>query len=147
MEDLQRILKRWCNASGAKFNTQKTEIIPIGILEHRIRVIETRKAKRDSEEIPAYIHIAKDGEPVRILGTWIGNKMDNENVWSVQLNKIDHALEEWEKSNPTIEGRKLIIQMVVGGMTQYLTQVQGILLPQKRSWKKELENSYEEKEL
>ena len=126
MEDLQRILQRWCNASGAKFNTQKTEIIPIGTLEHRVRVIETRKAKRDSEEIPAYIHIAKDGEPVRILGTWVGNKIDNENVWSVQLNKIDHALEGWEKSNPTIEGRKLIIQMVVGGMTQYLTQVQGM---------------------
>ncbi len=93
MEDLQRILKRWCNASGAKFNTQKTEIISIGTLEHRVRVIETQKANRDSEEIPAYIHIAKDGEPVRILETWIGNK---------------------------------IIQMVVGEMTQYLTQVQGM---------------------
>ncbi len=31
-----------------------------------------------------------------------------------------------KKSLPTIEGRKLIIQMVVGGMTQYLTQVQGM---------------------
>jgi len=110
MEDLQRILKRWCNASGAKFNTQKTEIIPIGILEHRIRVIETRKAKRDSEEIPAYIHIAKDGEPVRILGTWIGNKMDNENVWSVQLNKIDHALEGWEKSNPLLRAESSLFK-------------------------------------
>ena len=30
------------------------------------------------------------------------------------------------KEQSTIEGRKLIIQMVVGGMTQYLTQVQGM---------------------
>ena len=51
------------------------------------------------------------------------------------------------KEQSTIEGRKLIIQIVVGGITQYLTQVQGILLPQKRSWKNELENSYGEKEL
>jgi hypothetical protein len=41
------------------------------------------------------------------------------------LNKIDKALEQWEKSNPTVKGR-LIIQMVIGGMTQYLTKVQGM---------------------
>ncbi|KAJ3964898.1 hypothetical protein EV361DRAFT_772279, partial [Lentinula raphanica] len=32
----------------------------------------------------------------------------------------------WDKSKPTIEGRRLIISMVVGGMTQYLTKVQGM---------------------
>jgi hypothetical protein len=28
--DLEEILSRWCTASGAKFNLEKTEIIPIG---------------------------------------------------------------------------------------------------------------------
>ncbi|KAJ7342388.1 hypothetical protein DFH08DRAFT_628847, partial [Mycena albidolilacea] len=32
----------------------------------------------------------------------------------------------WDKSNPTIGGRTKIVQMVVGGMTQYLTAVQGM---------------------
>ena len=126
MEDLQMILTRWCKTSTAKFNIQKTEIIPIGTQEHRDKVIEIRRITDESEEIPVHIHIAKDGEPVRILGSWVGNKIDNENIWSVQLDKIDNTLEKWEKSNPTIEGRKLIIQMTVGGMTQYLAQVQGM---------------------
>ena len=42
IEDLQIILTRWCKASTAKFNIQKTEIIPIGTQEHRAKVIETR---------------------------------------------------------------------------------------------------------
>lgn len=37
---------------------------------------------------------------------------------------LDHYLKRWEMSHPTLEGRRLIIQMVVGGITQYLTQVQ-----------------------
>jgi len=125
-EDLQKILKNWCNASTAKFNIQKTEIIPIGTPEFRAKVFNTQRMTEASEEIPSHIHIVKDGEPVRILGAWVGNKIDNENIWSTQLNKIDQALKRWEKSNPTIEGRKLITQMTVGGMTQYLTQVQGM---------------------
>ncbi|KAJ7249742.1 hypothetical protein B0H12DRAFT_992899, partial [Mycena haematopus] len=32
----------------------------------------------------------------------------------------------WEKGHPTMEGRRLIIMMVVGGMTQYLAKVQGM---------------------
>lgn len=36
------------------------------------------------------------------------------------------CLEQWEKSHPTMEGWHLIVQMIVGGMTQYLTQVQGM---------------------
>ncbi len=120
------ILTRWCKASTAKFNIQKTEIIPIGTQEHRAKVIETQQTKDGSEEIPTHIHIAKDSEPVRILGLWVGNKIDNENIWSAQFDKINHTLERWDKSKPTIEGRKIIIQMVVGGMTQYLAQVQGM---------------------
>lgn len=40
--------------------------------------------------------------------------------------KIDTALETWERSNPTMQGRHLIVHMVVGAMTQYLTTVQGM---------------------
>ncbi|KAJ3749694.1 hypothetical protein DFH05DRAFT_1373722, partial [Lentinula detonsa] len=39
---------------------------------------------------------------------------------------IDQSLDRWEKSRPTMEGRRLIITMIVGGMTQYLTKVQGM---------------------
>jgi len=42
------------------------------------------------------------------------------------LEKIDNKLEHWARGNWTIKGQKLIVQMVVGGMTQYLTVVQGM---------------------
>ncbi|KAJ3885658.1 hypothetical protein GG344DRAFT_26198, partial [Lentinula edodes] len=39
---------------------------------------------------------------------------------------IDNSLNQWDKSKPTMEGRHLIISMVIGGMTQYLMKVQGM---------------------
>ena len=61
------------------------------------------------------------------LGAMIGNGIHQGNVWSRILEKIDNTLERWEQGHPTMEGRRLIILMVVGGMTQYLTKVQGML--------------------
>ena len=39
--DLENILQKWCLASGAKFNLEKTEIIPIGTETHRGRLTQT----------------------------------------------------------------------------------------------------------
>jgi hypothetical protein len=39
---LVEILEEWCTASGAKFNISKTEMIPIGQIEHRDRVRANR---------------------------------------------------------------------------------------------------------
>ncbi|KAI0825305.1 hypothetical protein BC628DRAFT_1410349 [Trametes gibbosa] len=35
---LQDVLNTWCSAAKAKFNIEKTEIIPIGQLEYRMRI-------------------------------------------------------------------------------------------------------------
>ncbi|KAJ3870910.1 hypothetical protein F5051DRAFT_308323, partial [Lentinula edodes] len=75
---------------------------------------------------PEYIHIAQENEAIRILGAWYGNNLTDEVAWPAQLEKIDKALSCWEQSNPTMDGRKKIVQMVIGGMTQYLAQVQGM---------------------
>lgn len=72
-----QILDRWCAASGAKFNKEKTEIIPIGTLHYREELIRTRKPTPESNELPNHIHIAKDGEAMCILGAWYRNEMDN----------------------------------------------------------------------
>ncbi|KAF5371403.1 hypothetical protein D9615_009713 [Tricholomella constricta] len=127
-EDLTKILEEWCLASGAKFNTNKTEIIPIGTPTFRQQVITTRSTKTDpmAEKIPPNISIAQEGEATRILGAWFGNGIDAEGPWSIVLDKIETNLKRWDRSKPTLEGRRLIINMVVGGMTQYLTQVQGM---------------------
>ncbi|PBK86320.1 hypothetical protein ARMGADRAFT_940926 [Armillaria gallica] len=77
-------------------------------------------------EIPEDIKIAKDGEAVRTLGAWVGNKVKQVDVWTCTLDKIEENLGRWELGHPTMEGCQLIIIMVVSGMTQYLTKVQGM---------------------
>jgi hypothetical protein len=72
--DLVEILDEWCTASGAKFNIQKTEIIPIGKIHHRERVCETHFVGGiGGTKIAEHIKIAKEGEPIRTLGAWVGN--------------------------------------------------------------------------
>jgi hypothetical protein len=49
-----------------------------------------------------------------------------EHFRSRTIQKIDAALDRWELGHPSMEGRRLIVMMVVGGMTQYLATVQGM---------------------
>lgn len=125
--DLVEILNEWCTASGAKFNIGKTEIIPIGKIQHRDRIRETRVVSGAvGTKIPDHIRIAEEGEPIRTLGAWVGNGLHQVSTWTRTLEKIDAALTQWELGSPTMEGRRLILLMVVGGMTQYLAKVQGM---------------------
>jgi hypothetical protein len=83
----------------------------------------------DQQPIPQNIHIVKDGEPVRILGAWMGNQINSADPWTKTLEKITRSLHQWNKGHPTLKGRQLIVQMVVGGMTQFLTKAQGEMPP------------------
>jgi hypothetical protein len=40
-QDLKEILELWCLVSGAKFNIDKTEVIPIGSKAHQAALIES----------------------------------------------------------------------------------------------------------
>lgn len=126
---VELLLEKWCLASGAKFNLMKTNIIPIGTEEYCKEVVLTRKTAPGQTPLPGNLHIANEGEAIRILGAWFGNKINSEQVWVPVLEKIDTNLARWAKSGPTMEGRRHIIQMIIGGMTQYLTVVQG--MPEK----------------
>ena len=127
MDDVQDILTEWCQASGAKFNIGKTEIIPIGSPEHRNQVITSRKLNPlDQTTIDEQVRIAKDGEAIRSLGAWIGNNTNDETPWEPIIDKTHRSLELWNKSHPTILGRKLIIQAIVGGHSQFLAMAQGM---------------------
>ena len=124
--DLMRVLDIWCAASGAKFNKEKTEIIPIGRPGYRAELLASRKPSPMNDALPAHIHIAEEGEAIRILGAWHGNDINEEQIWTPTLDKVEAALTQWEKTKPTMAGRKHIVQMVVGGMTQYKAKVQGM---------------------
>ena len=119
-------LTPWCEAAGAKFNIPKTVVVPVGPKEYRVKMIETRKLNENSPAIPNHICIADEEYPVRILGGWIGNEISQVTPWTPVIEKILANLKRWESGHPTIEGRRLIVQMVVAGMTQCLTKVQGM---------------------
>lgn len=125
-DDLLEILTLWCRASGAKYNINKTEIVPIGTLTYRNKVITNRSNNPNSNPFEDNIHIAKDTVPIRVLGAWIGNQVDDTAIWSPNVEKIREALERWGKSHPTMAGKRLILQMMAGGISQYMTATQGM---------------------
>ncbi|KAF8546648.1 hypothetical protein OG21DRAFT_1479644 [Imleria badia] len=107
-ELLQTILLHWCHASGTKFNIEKTEILPIRSQEHH------------------NIMIAADGHPICCLGVWIGNKVNQAQPWNPIIDKIKHSLDQWNINNPTLDAKRLIVQMTISIMTQFLTCTQGM---------------------
>jgi ribonuclease HI/exonuclease III len=126
MTDLLSTLDLWCAASGAKFNEGKTEVVPIGTAEYRRTVLTTRRIAEGQDSVPCTMRIAQDGHTIRSLGARIGNNGDELQPWSTILDKIEADLDRWNKGHPTLDGKKHIVQMVVGGKTQYLTRVQGM---------------------
>ena len=75
LSDVQHAAER-CNASRAKFNKEKMEAIPIGTCEYRQRLVETRTFGQEEVRLPEELKIARDGTPVRMLGAWLGNNVD-----------------------------------------------------------------------
>jgi hypothetical protein len=60
------------------------------------------------------------------LGAWIGNNIEQATSWEPVLEKIKQNLKKWNMCNPSLDGKRLIVQMIVGGMTQFLTKAQGM---------------------
>ena len=61
-----------------------------------------------------------------MLGAWIGNKTKDDAPWETIIDRINSNLERWKRLHPTLNGRKLIIQAMVGGHTQFLASAQGM---------------------
>ncbi len=128
---LQRVLDTWCSAAKARFNISKTEIIPIGNPEYREEMARTYRATGAWQNYPRGVHVAQEGEAVRILGAFFGNGIAQADIWSLVLTKIVaikkplmHAIARWKMGHATLQGKKHVIQMIVGGMTQFFTTVQ-----------------------
>ena len=99
LNDAQATLNRWCKVSGAKFNVDKTEIIPIGTEDHRSTVITTWKTNpQDQEPLNDQIRITADSDAMRSLGTWIGNRINDLTPWEPILDKINQTLKQWGRT-------------------------------------------------
>lgn len=125
-EAMNVILDDWCMAARARFNISKTNVIPIGTPEFRREIARTRKLNQTSPPIPEGINIIPDNCDVRILGARVGNNIMADAPWLPILETIQHHFDLWDQCHPTIFGRKMIVEMEVGGRTQYLAKVQGM---------------------
>lgn len=123
---LWSVLDLWCTASTAKFNMRKTIILPFGSSEYRAQVVQHRKISPASPKIRSDLTIVPDNQTCRFLGAWVGNDVPYLTPWPEVIGKISRDLDRWNSKKPTLEGRRHIINMVIGGKTQYLTQVQGM---------------------
>ena len=63
---------------------------------------------------------------MRILGAWLGNNIDQATTWALILENCTKRLKRWNTARHSLEGRRLIIQMQIARVTQYLTKVQGM---------------------
>jgi hypothetical protein len=61
-----------------------------------------------------------------MLGVWISNNTKDNTPWEIIIDKINNNLEKWKRLHPTLNGRKLIVQTIVGGHTQFLANAQGM---------------------
>ncbi|KAI0656075.1 hypothetical protein C8Q70DRAFT_893532, partial [Cubamyces menziesii] len=124
--ELLNTIATWCRGSRAKFNEGKTEVIPIGTPAYRQRVLETHKLGDHSAAFTPGTHIVADGEPVRILGAWLGNKVTATASWDTIIALMRKNLNRWQLTRLTLHGKRLVINMEVGGRTQFLAKAQGM---------------------
>ena len=87
---------------------------------------QTRQIHPDEPPLPLGIRIATDGNATQVLGAWIGNKIEDAQPWSPIIDKIKETMNRWARANPTLDVKRLIVQMVIGGMTQFRTKAQGM---------------------
>jgi exonuclease III len=111
-------LDLWCLASTAKFNINKTELLPLGPLAHRERVARTRTLGRDP--LPESEVLATDGSSIRVLGGQVGYRMSDENVWSPFLKKTRGIFTMWAGKRLTLEGKKTLLRTLVLPSAHYL---------------------------
>ena len=67
-DTLLATLTLWCRVSGARFNVNKTEILPIGTKTYRDHILNTQKMTPNGTPLPNSIHVARNKEPIRTLG-------------------------------------------------------------------------------
>lgn len=121
---LQDILDTWCSAAKARFNIGKTEIIPLGSPDFRKEMIGEYERSGRWRNYPVGVHVAKEGEAVRILGAFIGNGVEQCAVWTPKIEKVQEVLDRWRMGHATVQGKAQAVQMMIGGMTQFLADVQ-----------------------
>lgn len=122
IEVLNRCLDTFCTASTARFNRVKTEIIPMGTEEFRTQFCQQRGVRQICAT-DAATRIARDGESVRILGSWQGNHIEVSQQFTEIMDKQNRISRAWSSSHPSIAGRVRIAKALIVSRALYLMTV------------------------
>jgi ribonuclease HI len=122
---LTDIIDRFCKASTAKFNLEKTEYLPIGEEEYRKTVIATRKIG-NNEPLPENITIIREGEQMRTLGAWVGNGTTAYPQWNKILEKQQKTIETWGQMHLSYKGKELVAKALIQSRAIFLATVNGM---------------------
>jgi len=72
---LEKIINTFCKVSTAKFNKEKTEILPIRSEKYRKKVVEKKQTSElEKIQISDEIRIVKDKKTLKTLESYMGNK-------------------------------------------------------------------------
>lgn len=75
MDNIQKILDKWCSTFSVKFNTKKTEIILFRFEIYRTIVLESCKLNPlDQGLLDNKIKIVSDKNAIKSFSAWIENK-------------------------------------------------------------------------
>src|SRR5882724_9889379 len=105
---------------------EKTEALPIGTPKYRNKVITERILGEDTNKIPEYVHLIKDGEPMRTLGLWIGNNVIIEDKWNKVVEIQRKVTDVWNASHPTLCRKELILKALITSRNWFLAAVNGM---------------------
>jgi len=111
---LEQAIKNFCEVSTAKFNNEKSEVLPIGTKEYRNNIIKTRIVnKTNNEKLDQAIRIVEDNDSLRTLGAHIGNDSETSMQWETILKKQSRILKKWSKTSLLSKGKELILKALI----------------------------------
>ena len=80
----------------------------------------------ENNQIPDHVNLIKDGDTMRTLGAWVGNRINIEEKWNIIIKKQQKILSTWKKSRPTFRGKKLILKTLITSKSWFLATVNGM---------------------
>jgi len=138
---LKKIIQTFCKASTARFNIEKTEYLPIGTPEFRANFSETRKLNdKAGNSIPENIVIVKDGQSMRTLGAWVGNKVDQMEKWTQMIQKQKEIMDVWQRMHLSFRGKELVLKALIQSKALFLAMVNGMPETVQEKMNKEFRN-------
>ena len=137
---LEKIINTFCKVSTAKFNKEKTEILPIRSEKYRKKVVEKKQTSElEKIQISDEIRIVKDKKTLKTLESYMGNKTNQITQQNQILKKQKDILNAWTILNLLSNRKELILKSLVQSRVLFLATVNRMLKSVQKKMKKQME--------